>query len=170
MDMTYQYEVLPFGLKDSPWVFTRVVATLVGHLRRLGLRVFLLSGRLAPSGGVQGALGASSSDDPAMDPGSEVPGELEEVISDTAEGSFLSRGSAGYPEFVGSSLGAQSSGSSGRDSGSHRRLLGDRLVAEISRPSRQLCGLSPQLQDADEASSASLPAILHSLDRPSGQA
>ena len=40
MDLTYQYEVLPFGLKDSPWVFTRVVATLVGHLRRLGLRVF----------------------------------------------------------------------------------------------------------------------------------
>ena len=40
MDMTYQYEVLPFGLKDSPWVFTRVVATLVGHLRCLGLQVF----------------------------------------------------------------------------------------------------------------------------------
>ena len=40
MDMTYQYKVLPFGLKDSPWVFTRVVATLVGHLRRLGIRVF----------------------------------------------------------------------------------------------------------------------------------
>ena len=40
MDMTYQYKVLPFDLKDSPWVFTRVVATLVGHLRRLGVRVF----------------------------------------------------------------------------------------------------------------------------------
>ena len=40
MDLTDQYEVLPFGLKDSPWVFTRVVATLMGHLRRLGLRVF----------------------------------------------------------------------------------------------------------------------------------
>ena len=40
MDLTYQYKVLPFGLKDSPWVFTRVVATLVGHLRRLGIRVF----------------------------------------------------------------------------------------------------------------------------------
>ena len=40
MIMTYQYKVLPFGLKDSPWVFARVVATLVGHLRHLGLRVF----------------------------------------------------------------------------------------------------------------------------------
>ena len=37
---TFQYKVLPFGLKDSPWVFTRVVATLVGHLRQLGLRLF----------------------------------------------------------------------------------------------------------------------------------
>ena len=106
-----------------------------------------------------------------MDPGSGFPGDLEEVFSGTAEASFLSRGSAGHPEFAGSSLGAQSSGSSGCDSGSHRRLLGSRpLVAEISRPSRQLCGLSPQLQDVDEASSASLPAFLHSLDRPSGQA
>lgn len=40
MGKFYQYQVLPFGLKDSPWVFTRVVATLVGHLRRLGLRIF----------------------------------------------------------------------------------------------------------------------------------
>ena len=40
MGKTFPYKVLPFGLKDSPWVFTRVVATLVGHLRRLGLRLF----------------------------------------------------------------------------------------------------------------------------------
>ena len=37
---TFQFKVLPFGLKVSPWVFTRVVATLVGHLRQLGLRLF----------------------------------------------------------------------------------------------------------------------------------
>ena len=130
----------------------------------------LLSGRLAPSGGVQGALGASSSDDPAMDPGSGFPCELEEVFPGTAETSCLSRGTAGHPEFVGSSLGAQSTGSSVCDSGSHQRLVGFRpLVAEISRPSRQLCGSSPQLQDADETSSASLPTVLHSLDRSSGQ-
>ena len=40
LGLSYQYVVLPFGLKDSPWVFTRVVATLVAHLRRLGLRMF----------------------------------------------------------------------------------------------------------------------------------
>ena len=40
MDLTYQYKVLPFGLTDSSWVFTRVVATLVGLLRRLGLQIF----------------------------------------------------------------------------------------------------------------------------------
>ena len=34
------YKVLPFGLKDSPWVFSRVVASVIGHLRRLGVRIF----------------------------------------------------------------------------------------------------------------------------------
>ena len=60
----------------------------------------LLSGRLAPSGGVQGALGASSSDDPAMDPGSRFPCELEEVFPGTAETSCLSRGAAGHPNLL----------------------------------------------------------------------
>ena len=32
--------VLPFGLKDSPWVFSRIVATFIGHLRRQGIRIF----------------------------------------------------------------------------------------------------------------------------------
>ena len=36
---TFQYQVLPFGLRDSPWVFTRLVATLVGHLRCRGIRI-----------------------------------------------------------------------------------------------------------------------------------
>ena len=38
--LTYVYKVLPFGLKDSPWVFTRVVATLIAHLRLQGIRIF----------------------------------------------------------------------------------------------------------------------------------
>ena len=37
---TYQYRVLPFGLRDSPWVFTRLVASLVGYLRLRGVRIF----------------------------------------------------------------------------------------------------------------------------------
>ena len=41
MDLIYQCNVLPFGLLLSPWVFARVVSTLVGLLRRLGLRVFV---------------------------------------------------------------------------------------------------------------------------------
>ena len=36
---TFQYQVLPFGLRDSPWVFTRLVAMLVGHLRCRGIRI-----------------------------------------------------------------------------------------------------------------------------------
>ena len=34
---TFQYRVLPFGLKESPWVFTRLVSTLVGYLRCRGI-------------------------------------------------------------------------------------------------------------------------------------
>jgi len=40
LDQTYCYKVLPFGLKDSPWVFSRLVATVMGHLRLLGIRIF----------------------------------------------------------------------------------------------------------------------------------
>ena len=36
---TFQYQVLPFGLKDSPWVFTHLVSTLVGYLRCRGIRI-----------------------------------------------------------------------------------------------------------------------------------
>ena len=31
---------LPFGLKDSPWVFTYIVATVIGLLRLQGIRIF----------------------------------------------------------------------------------------------------------------------------------
>ena len=34
------YKVLPFGLKDSPWVFSRLVATVIAHLRLQGIRIF----------------------------------------------------------------------------------------------------------------------------------
>ena len=40
MDATYHSLVLPFVLKDSPWVFFRVGATLIGLSRCLGLRTF----------------------------------------------------------------------------------------------------------------------------------
>ena len=34
------YKVLPFGLKDSPWVFSRLVATVIAHLRLQGIGIF----------------------------------------------------------------------------------------------------------------------------------
>ena len=130
----------------------------------------LLSRRLALSGRVQGAIGASSSNDLAVDSGSGFPCELEEVFPGAAEVFCLSRGSAGHPELVGSSFGAQSVGASVCDSGSHKQLVGiSPLVAEVSRPSGQFCGFSPQLQDGDETSSVSPSAVLHSLDRSPGQ-
>ena len=39
-DQVYQYQVLPFGLKDSPWVFTRLVAVVIASLRQSGIRIF----------------------------------------------------------------------------------------------------------------------------------
>ena len=36
----YQYQVLPFGLRDSPWVFSRLVATVIAFLRQKGIKIF----------------------------------------------------------------------------------------------------------------------------------
>ena len=36
-DQVYQYQVLLFGLKDSPWVFTRLVAVVIASLRQSGI-------------------------------------------------------------------------------------------------------------------------------------
>ena len=40
LDKTYVYKVLPFGLKDSPWVFSRVVASVLARLRLQGIRIY----------------------------------------------------------------------------------------------------------------------------------
>ena len=37
---TYHYKVLPFGLRDSPWVFTRIEATVIGFLLLQGIHIF----------------------------------------------------------------------------------------------------------------------------------
>ena len=39
-DQVYHYQVLPFGLKGPPWVFTRLVAVLIASLRQSGVRIF----------------------------------------------------------------------------------------------------------------------------------
>ena len=36
----YRYRALPFGLRPAPRIFTRIVATVMAHLRRRGLRLF----------------------------------------------------------------------------------------------------------------------------------
>ena len=79
---TFQLKVLPFGLKVFPWVFTRVVATLV-HCRSsspVRSSSVLLFGRLASGGGVQGSFGVSSPYDPAVVSGPWVPSELGKVF------------------------------------------------------------------------------------------
>ena len=59
---------------------------------------FLLSGRLASGGGVQGSFGVSSPYDPAVDSGPWVPSELEEVFPHSTETSVLSWGSSRHPK------------------------------------------------------------------------
>ena len=106
-----------------------------------------------------------------MDSGPGVSSDLREVFPYPAETPVLSWGVARHSQVVGSTLRAQSVGSSGGDSGSSQGSFGFRpLVAEISRPPCQLRGLSSQLQAVDEASSASSSAVFHPLGRSSGQA
>ena len=129
----------------------------------------LLSGRLASGGGVQGSFGVSSPYDPAVDSGPWVPSELGKVFPHSTETSVLSWGSFRHPKVVGSAFRAQSFGSSGGDSGSYQGSFGARpLLAKNFRPPCRLRGPCPQLQAADEASSASSSEVLHSLDRLSG--
>ena len=171
MGKTFHYKVLPFGLKDSPWVFYESSGHSCGSSSPIGSSSLLLSGRLASCSGIQGPFGDTSSYDPAVDSGPGVPSELEEVFPYPAETSVLFWGSTRHPEVVGSTFRAQSVGSPGGDSGFHQGSFGYRpLVAEISRPPCQLRGPSPQLQAADEASSASSSAVFHPLGRSSGQA
>ena len=167
----FQLKVLPFGLKVFPWVFTRVVATLV-HCRSsspVRSSSVLLFGRLASGGGVQGSFGVSSPYDPAVVSGPWVPSELGKVfpslhrdfrfilgLISTSQGCWLGLQSSKFWLFR-------------SVSGSFQGSFGARpLLAEIFRPPCRLCGPCPLLQAADEASSASSSEGLHSLDRLSG--
>ena len=139
MVMTYQYKVLPFGLKDSPWVFTRVVATLVGHLRRLGFRVFyyLDDWLLVAESKELLELHLQTTMQWTQDLGFPVNCKKSSLVPQRLP-------AAGHPEFVGSSFGAQSVGSSVCDSGSHKRLVGFcPLVAEVSWPFASFVDLVP---------------------------
>ena len=130
MDMIYQCKVLPFGLLISHWVFARVVSTLVGLLRRLGLRVFCYK---------------KKRDDWLL------VTEFKELLELLFRTTLLCTQDLGFlvfwkksspvPQRLSSFLGTQLNIP---DSGFLRRLLGSRpLLAKISRPSRQLCGLIP---------------------------
>ena len=75
-NQVYEYKVLPFGLKDPQWVFTRIVAVVPPSSRHLH---FLLPRRLAPSGKFQSSLGGPSPDHSAPYSRSGVSGELGQV-------------------------------------------------------------------------------------------
>ena len=159
----------PSASRFFPWVFTRVVATLGGHLHQLGSSSVLLFGRLASGGGVQGSFGVSSPYDPAVVSGPWVPSDLGKVFPSLHRDFLFILGLISTSQ--GCWLGLQSSEFwlFRSVSGSFQGSFGARpLLAEIFRPPCRLRGPCPLLQAADEASSASSSEGLHSLVRLSG--
>ena len=111
----FQLKVLPFGLKVFPWVFTRVVATLV-HCRSsspVRSSSVLLFGRLASGGGVQGSFGVLLRTTLLWSRDLGFLVNWVKFFLHSTETSVLSWGSFRHPKVVGSAFRAQSFGSSG---------------------------------------------------------
>ena len=147
LDKTYTYKVLPFGLKDSPWVFSRIVATVIGHLRLQGIIIFFYLDDLL--------LVAESSASPRVSPTNHSS-----VVSKVGFHRQLEEVDAHPSESAG--------GSSGTHSGANC-LLGSSCspVAEVSRPFDQSRRSGPELQASHETCSVALPSILYSSVGPS---
>ena len=113
LDKTYVYKVLPFSLKDSPWFFSRVVATVIAHLRLQGIRIFLLSGRLASGGREsQSLLQSPPSSHSSVGLECGVHRQSEEIGAHPSEDARLPRSLSGYSQDDRTSGRAQSGGSS----------------------------------------------------------
>ena len=82
---------LPFGLKNSPWVFMRVLTTVVEFLCKARGSYVLLPRRLAHSRRVKKPSFVLSVSCVTQSTGSGVPGELEKVFARASEstGFFL---------------------------------------------------------------------------------
>ena len=162
---------LPFGLKDSPWVFPRVVATPVAHLRLQGIQIFyyiddwllvaesqtLLLSHLQTTLQLSQSLVFITNREKSM----LVPQRLPTGVPR----SFLKYSQVNCP-----SGRAQSGCSSVALPGAHR-VSGSSCspVAEVPRTSGQFCVSSPELQGSHAASSVTLPSVILSSTGPSVQ-
>ena len=151
-DKTYVYKVLPFGLKDSPWVFSRIVATVIAHLRLQGIRIFYyLDDWTSPS----------RSFCPTFRPLFSWPRVWGSSSIYRSQCSPLRGCLSRYPQVNRTSGGAQSGGSTVAHTGTyHVSDSSCSPVAESSRPFGQLRGSGSKLQASHAASSAALPSIL----------
>ena len=151
LDKTYVYKVLPFGLKDSPWVFSRVVATVIAHLRLQGIRIYYYLDAPPVTPSCHSSVG----------PEFGVHRQSKEIGAHPSEDARLPRSLSRYPQVDRTSGGAQSGGSTVAHPGTYR--VSDSScspVAESSRPFGQLRGSGSKLQASHAASSVALPSIL----------
>ena len=165
LDRTFKYRALPFGLRDSPWVFTRLVSTLIAFLRRRGLRIFQYL-ELAPGSQLASSSSGASSGNPPDHSGVRFSHQLEAVVSYPPENSFLSGCGSRFSSSSCSPHGTQNLGSSidcsRPDLQAH--FIGPSL-AEIPGPSGKFCRLDSQLSSFDAPSSTSLPEVFLPLRR-----
>ena len=85
LDRVFQYVALPFGLKNSPWVFMRVLTTVVEFLCKARGSYVLLPRRLAHSRRVKKPSFVLSVSCVTQSTGSGVLGELEKVFARASE-------------------------------------------------------------------------------------
>ena len=143
------YKVLPFGLKDSPWVFSRLVATVIAHLRLQGIRIFFyLDDWLIVRRGPQSVPSVTSSNHSSVGSESGVHCQSKESRCFTpSEDARLPRSFSRYPQVNCASGRTQSFGSSVAHPGT-RRVSGRfpaPPVAESSRTFGQPCGSGFQI-------------------------
>ena len=165
------YKVLPFGLKDSPWVFSRLVATVIAHLRLQGIRIFYYLDDWLHRRRVSISPSVTSSNHSSV-------GSESGFIVNLKKSVFTPQK---MPVYLGASLDIRSLiarpveprvfGSSVAHPGTRRVSDGScPPVAESSRTFGQPCGSGSKLQASHAASSVALPSILYSSVRLSVEA
>ena len=144
-DKTYVYKVLPFGLKDSPWVFSRIVATVIAHLRLQGIPIFYYLDDWLLVAKSQSLLQPTFNHS-SVGPEFGVHRQSAEVGAHPSEDARLPRCLSRYPQVDRTSGGAQSGGSTVVHTGTYS--VSDSScspVAESSRPFDQLRGSGSKL-------------------------
>ena len=161
---------LPFGLKNSPWVFMRVLTTVVEFLCKARGSYVLLPRRLAHSRRVKKPSFVLSVSCVTQSTGSGVPGKLEKVFARASESTDLFGSGSGYSKETSATGGTQSCGTS---------EFGARVIVKASCDGSQVAGFSgspgkhgglgPSLQVVDETPSDLFSSVFLSDEGRSGK-